>query len=135
MLNGANFVVTPWFSENFKSITLKNTLDISFEEVFTFENNFENNFKALMISTTLMTPYISEDEKFSKLIERKEFMAHPILPLVADFAIELGMIEKKSVDKELKSKIETQIKKKREYIKSVLKEPAYRFNDKFALEK
>lgn len=124
-----------WFSENFKSITLKNTLDISFEEVFSLENNFENNFKALMISTTLMTPYISEDEKFSKLIERKEFMAHPILPLVADFAIELGMIEKKSVDKELKSKIETQIKKKREYIKSVLKEPAYRFNDKFALEK
>ena len=94
-----------------------------------------NNFKALMISTTLMTPYISEDEKFSKLIERKEFIAHPILPLVADFAKELGIIEKKSVDKELKSKIETQIKKKREYIKSVLKEPAYRFNDKFALEK
>ena len=75
------------------------------------------------------------EQKFSKLIERKEFMSHPILPLVADFAIELGMIEKKSVDKELKSKIETQIKKKREYIKSVLKEPAYRFNDKFALEK
>lgn len=88
-----------------------------------------------MISTTLMTPYINEDEKFSKLIERKEFMSHPILPLVADFAIELGIIEKKSVDKKLKMRIESQIKKKREYIKSVLKEPAYRFNDKFALEK
>lgn len=122
-----------WFNENFKSITLKNTLNLSFDEVFKLENNFENNFKALMISTTLMNPYINEDDKFSELIDRKEFMSHPILPLIADFALELGMIEKKSVDKELKKKIESQIKKKREYLKSVLKEPAYRFNDKFAL--
>ena len=62
-------------------------------------------------------------------------MNHPILPLVADFAIELGMINIKSVDKELKKKIVLQINKKREYIKLVLKEPAYRFNDKFKLEK
>lgn len=127
--------INHWFNENFKSITLKNTLNISFNELFSSDNNFENNYKLLMISSTLMTPYINDDEKFGLLLERKEFMNHPILPLVADLAIELGIIEKKNVNKELKKKIELRIKRKRELIKSLLKEPAYRFSDKFSLEK
>ncbi|PTX58825.1 hypothetical protein C8N46_112133 [Kordia periserrulae] len=124
-----------WFNENFKSITLKGTLNMSFEEVFNSENNFENNFKGLMIATTLMNPYINDEENFSRLIDRQEFISHPILPLVADFSMELGMIHKRNVNKDLKKKIEDQIKKKREYIKHVLKEPAYRFNENFALKK
>ncbi|PXX30645.1 NACHT domain-containing NTPase [Arenibacter sp. ARW7G5Y1] len=123
-----------WFNENFKSITLKQTLEISFDEIFIRNNDFENNYRLLMIATTLHTPYINEENKFIELIERNEFMDHPILPLVADFAIEIGMIQKKDVNPELKEKIEKQIKKKRDYIRAVLKEPAYRFNESFALE-
>lgn len=127
--------INHWFNENFKSITLKNTLNLSFDEIFIDDNNFENNYKLLMVSSTLMTPYINDDEKFALLLERKEFINHPILPLVADLVIELGIIEKKDVDKRLKKKIKGRIQKKRELIKSLLKEPAYRFNDKFVLKK
>ncbi|WP_442846912.1 NACHT domain-containing protein [Leeuwenhoekiella sp. H156] len=122
-----------WFNENFKSITLKQTLEISFDDILIDNNDFENNFKLLMIATTLHTPYINDELKLTRLLEREEFMNHPILPLVADLAIEIGMIQKKDVKPELKEKIEKQIKKKRDYIKAVLKEPAYRFNDSFAL--
>ena len=123
-----------WFNENFKSITLKQTLEISFDEIFNEVNDFTSNYKLLMIATILHTPYINDELKLSELLERKEFMNHPILPLVADLAIEIGMIQKKDVNPELKEKIEKQIKKKRDYIRAVLKEPAYRFNNSFALE-
>ncbi|RLD85946.1 MAG: hypothetical protein DRJ02_09470 [Bacteroidetes bacterium] len=127
-------IVDFWFNENFKSVTLTKTLEQSFNDLFKEENCFENNYKLLMISTTLMNPYIGEDACFERLIERKEFINHPILPFVADMVIDLGIIEKKSVSKVLKVKLEKSIKKKKEYLKAVLKEPAYRFNDDFSID-
>ena len=127
-------IIDFWFSENFKSITLKSTLKQSFIDLFEKENNFENNFKLLMISTTLMNPYIGDESSFEQLLERKEFIEHPILPIVADMVLDIGMIDKKSVTKEMKEKLEKSIKKKREYLKAVLKEPAYRFNDDFSID-
>jgi DNA replication protein DnaC len=128
-------IIDFWFSENFKSVTLKHTLVQSFDDLFAQENSFENNFKLLMISTTLMNPYIGEESSFEKLLERKEFIEHPILPIVADMVLDIGMIDKKSITKEMKEKLEKSIRKKREYLKAVLKEPAYRFNDDFSIKK
>jgi len=124
-------IINYWFNENFKSITLTKTLEESFEDLFGLENNFENNFKLLMVSTSLMNSYIGKDEKFEKLLYRKEFIEHPVLPLVANFVLDLGNAHKKNVAQEMKEKINKSIIKKRDFIKSVLKEPAYRFNDEF----
>lgn len=128
-----------WFNENFKSITLRSTLINAFEEI---ENSnpdsdtkeFDNNFRLLMIASTLLNPYIGEEDYFLRLLERKSFMNHPLLPLVADMILEIGLIDKSKIDKESRKAIIDKIKKKRDYIKAVLKEPAYRFNDNFALE-
>lgn len=124
-----------WYNENFKSITLTETLKQSFDKLYSDNLNFEETFKLLMISSTLMTPYINSDEKFEKLLEKEEFINHPILPLVADFVIELGLINKKDVKPDIKDRIVSQLKKKRQYLKEVIKEPAYRFNESFAIEK
>lgn len=128
-------IVAFWFIENFKSITLQNTLKESFYELYDSENDFGTNFKLLMISTTLMNPYINDDSCFAVLIERPEFINHHLLPIVTDMILDIGQIEKKSVNPEFKKRIKKEIKKKKEYIKAVLKEPAYRFNDDdFAIE-
>jgi len=124
-------IINYWFNENFKSITLTKTLEDSFDELFTLENNFESNFKLLMISTSLMSSYIGLDEKFEKLLYRKEFIENPVLPLVANFVLDIGNSHKKNVSDEAKDRIKKSIIKKRDFIKSVLKEPAYRFNDDF----
>lgn len=128
-------IVDFWFSENFKSVTLKRTLTQSFNELYKQESSFENNYKLMMISTTLMNPYIGEEACFEKLLDREGFIDHPILPFVADMVIDLGTIDSKNVSKEIKSTIHKSIIKKREYLKAVLKEPAYRFNDDFTIDK
>jgi hypothetical protein len=123
-------MINYWFNENFKSITLTSTLIDSFNELFDLqEKNFDSNFKLLMISTTLMNPYINESESFSKLFERKEFMEHPLLPLIADMALDSDKINEKNVSEEIKNKIRRTLHKKREYLKQIFREPAYRFND------
>jgi hypothetical protein len=127
-------ILTFWFSENFKSITLKVTLEKTFEYLYAIESNFENNFKLLMVSSTLMNPYIGEVSSFEKLLVRNDFINHPILPLVANICIEVGNIDKKNVSLETKSKIEKSIRKKKDYIKAILKEPAYRFKDDFSID-
>lgn len=129
-------IINFWFSENFKSITLTATLNETFDDIFNGENNdFDANFKLLMIATTLMNPYINNDECMTKLVDRKEFMNNALLTIVADMALELGRINKHNVSKELKNEIVKSIRKKREVIKLILKEPAYRFNDDLFLEK
>ena len=128
-------ILTFWFNENFKSITLNKTLNESFNHLFTNgENNFITNLKLLMISTTLMNPYINDENCFAKLIERDEFINHPILPLVADMIMEVGKINKHNVAPELKDSIKKSIQKKMGYIKAIIKEPAYRINNNFTID-
>lgn len=126
-------ILVYWFNENHKSITLKSTLISSFDSVFQKENVFDNNFKLLMLASTLMHSYIGDESKFTELMERKEFMQNPILPLVADMSLELATFNSKSISDDKKNKLKKIIGKRREYIKAVLKEPAYRFDDDFAL--
>lgn len=122
-------IVAYWFTTNFKSITLKATLRKAFEDIMCQEDSFDNNFKLLMISTTLMNPYISDDSCFNRMIERQSFINHPLLPFVADLILDSGMVDKKSVRPKFTEALEKEVQKKREYIKAVLKEPAYRFNN------
>jgi len=128
-------IIIYWFIENFKSITLTKTLEESFDEIYEMDNDFDNNFKLLMLSSTLMNPYINNDECFSKLLDRDDFLSHPIFPLIADAVMELGYINGKNISDKQKRKIKRSLTRKREHIKSILKEPAYRFNNKFSLEK
>ena len=87
-----------------------------------------------MIASTLMNPYIGDEEGFEILIERKGFMNNPILPLVADMIIEMGNINKKDLPQDIKKELIKKIKQRREFIQKVIKEPAYRFNEKFEFE-
>lgn len=124
-----------WFNENFKSITLNETLYTTFKEIITNDiNNFDTNYKLLMIATTLMNPYIDKEDCMLELLERKEFLNNPILSVVADMSIELGKINQHNISKEIKKELIKSIRKKREYIKKILKEPAHRFNNDLALE-
>jgi hypothetical protein len=128
-------IVNFWFNENFKSITLTRTLNLSFEDIFNdSENNFENNYKLLMIATTLMNPYINDENSFAKLIERKEFMNNGLLPMVADVMMKTTSINQHNISPKVKNEIAKTIRKKRELIKLIVKEPAYRFNDNLELE-
>ncbi len=124
-----------WFGHNFKSVTLVTTLKESFDEILLEENNSDNNYCLMTIATALMSNYIDDDSKMLELMEREEFMKHPLLPLVADMVLDINSVDKKSTSKELREKIQKQIEKKRDYINKVIKEPAYRFNESFALEK
>ncbi len=127
-------ILSYWFSENFKSITLIKTLKLTFSKNLLNEDSFENEFKLLMIASTLMNPYIGDEEGFEILIERKGFMNNPILPLVADMIIEMGNINKKDLPQDIKKELIKKIKQRREFIQKVIKEPAYRFNEKFEFE-
>ncbi len=127
-------ILTYWFNENHKSITLKGTLSLSFDDIFEQESTFDNNFKLLIIASTLLHSYIGDESKFSRLLERREFMSNPILPLVADMLLDMGKYDSKSISEEQKGKLKKTILKRRDYIKAVLKEPAYRFNEDFALK-
>jgi excisionase family DNA binding protein len=69
-----------------------------------------------------------------KILGRKEFIEHPILPLVADISMDILKAQNKDIDKEIKEKLDKIIKKRIGYIKAILKEPAYRFNNEFAIE-
>lgn len=129
-------IVNFWFNENFKSITLTRTLNLSFDDIFNYsENNFENNYKLLMISTTLMNPYINDENSFAKLIERKEFMNNGLLPMVADVMMKTTSINQHNISPKVKSEIAKTIRKKRELIKLIVKEPAHRFNDNLDIDK
>lgn len=128
-------ILNYWFNENFKSITLTKTLNLTFEDIFNdLEDNFENNYKLLMIATTLMNPYIDDEKSFAKLIERKEFMNSGLLPMVADIMMKTSSINQRNISPKVKNEIAKTIRKKHELIKLIVKEPAYRFNDKLELE-
>jgi hypothetical protein len=87
-----------------------------------------------MIATTLMNPYIDKEDCMMQLLDRKEFLNNPLLSVVADMAIELGKINQHNVSKDIKNELIKNIRRKRDYIKLILKEPAHRFNDNFLLE-
>ncbi len=127
-------IISFWFTENFKSITLKQTLVDSFGdlEMLNFESSkesFENDLKLLIISSTLYNTYIADESYLLKLFDKPSFMKHPILPLVADMIIDLN--NGTHLNPEYRRRIAKEIKKKREYIKDVLKEPAYRYGEDF----
>jgi hypothetical protein len=129
-------IVNYWFVNNFKSITLKSTLNISFDELSkTFLDNsepeFDNNFKMLMIASALMNPNIADEVAIESLIERNSFMNHPVLPLIADLAINMRELGKHKAENSLKEKLQKQVEKKRHYIRAILKSPAYKLSDDF----
>jgi hypothetical protein len=88
-----------------------------------------------MMATSLMNPYINNEDCMNKLIERKEFLNSAILAVAADMTMELGKINQHNVSKEIKDELFKSIRKKREIIKVILKEPAHHFNDKLLLDK
>lgn len=129
-----------WFNENFKSITLKETLievfdDLNKEYKNVSSINFEGDFKMFLVASTLMNKYIDHWDSFDKLIERDSFIKNPILMVTGNTFLEIGDIDRKKIDKKMKDKIKKSITKHREVIKNIIKEPAYRFGYDYKLLK
>ncbi|MFW6281974.1 MAG: NACHT domain-containing protein [bacterium] len=127
-----------WFNENFKSITLKQLLIEVFDELLieykdAGNHDFVGDFKMFLVASTLVSKYIDYWDCFEKLIERDSFIKNPTLMVAGDTFFEIGDINRKSVDKELREKIVKSINKHRELIKYIIKEPAYRFGNDYKL--
>lgn len=127
-----------WFNENFKSITLKEILIEVFNElVIEYKNasslDFVGDFKMFMVATTLVNKYIDYWDCFEELIDRESFLKNPTLMISGNAFFEIGDINRKKVDKELKGKISKSIQKHQGLIKYIIKEPAYRFGDDYKL--
>lgn len=127
-----------WFNENFKSITLKEILIEVFLELDSEYKNvgnhdFVGDFKMFMVASTLVNKYINDWDCFEKLIERDSFIKNPTLMVTGDTFFELGDIDRKSIDKEIREKISKSIHKHRDLIKHIVKEPAYRFGDDYKM--
>jgi hypothetical protein len=127
-----------WFNENFKSITLKEILkEVYYELDIKYKgaknHDFIGDFKMFMIASTLVNKYVDDWECFENLIERNSFIKNPTLMIAGDSFFEIGDINRKKISKELKEKIDKSIKKHRDLIKHIIKEPAYRFGDDYKM--
>lgn len=131
-------IINHWFTENFKSITLKKILIEVYEEI-TNENpnpeidEFVPDFKLFMIASTLMNKYIAVEEKFEKLMDRNSFIKNPLLMIAGDMFLGFGDYDRGIVKKEVKEKLDKTIKQHRKFLIHFIKEPAYRFGNDYKM--
>lgn len=130
-------ILNYWFVENFKSITLKQTLIDAFDDLIKDYNEegtkeFYSDFKLFMIASALMNKNIGYEEKFNELMERSSFIKNPVLMISGDMFLESGDLLKSSIDK-VKGKFEKVIRQYVSVVKYLVKEPAYRINDEYKL--
>lgn len=130
-------ILVHWFVENFKSITLKQTLIDAFNELeIKYSdakiNDFYGDFKLFMIAAALMNKNIGFEDKFIELMTRDSFIKNPVLMIAGDMYLEHGEIQKSSVDK-VKGKFDKVIKQYINVVKYLVKEPAHRINDEYRL--
>ncbi|MFN0290127.1 NACHT domain-containing protein [Pedobacter helvus] len=126
-----------WFVENFRSITLKQTLieaydDLALEYKDVGVNDFFGDFKLFMIASALMNKNIGSEEKFTELTERDSFIKNPVLMIAGDMYLENGDLYQTSVNNQ-KLKFEKVIKQYIEVVKYIVKEPAFKINNDYRL--
>jgi len=130
-------ILNYWFVENFKSITLKQTLIDAFDTLIEDYKNlgiieFYSDFKLFMIASALLNKNIGLEEKFNELMDRKSFIKNPVLMIAGDMFLESGEIYKSSVDK-VKGKFEKVIRQYVNVVRYLVKEPAYRISEEYKL--
>lgn len=126
-----------WFIDNFKSITLKQTLLESFDELLETHkeagpNDFYGDFKMFMVAATLLNRNIGDDSRFDMLLERGSFTKNPVLMIVGESYLEVGEIDRNNPPAN-KSKLEKTIRQYAGVIKYIIKEPAYRISSEYRL--
>ena len=121
-----------WFSEHFKSVTLRNILIAHFMELEKNVNSigeFDNDFKLFLLASTLLNKYIDEPEIFERLLDRESFMSNQILVSAGDVFLTYGDIKKKNISSDKKKIISRRISKSKKFINSLRKKPAYLLNE------
>lgn len=131
-------IINYWFTENFKSITLKNTLIEVYDEIAQSNSSdnidaFVPDFKLFMIASTLMNKYISVEEKFEELVDRNSFIKNPLLMIAGDMFLEFGDYKRDIIKKDVKEKIDKSVRQHRKFLMNFIKEPAYRFGDDYKM--
>ncbi|MFN8298749.1 MAG: hypothetical protein U0T75_06555 [Chitinophagales bacterium] len=132
-------MVAYWFSENFKSITLGQTLQLSFQDIEKMSpdqdsSEFDNNFRLLMIAATLMHSYIGIEEPMSRLLERKSFSKQALLQVLAEMSLNNDLVNSKILNPDYRDKLIKSLRKKESIIKAFFTKPAYQFDSNFVLE-
>jgi hypothetical protein len=131
--------VAYWFNYNFRSTTLKSELRSVFndlaEEDDVYEKNFEKGFKLLLLSTTLTHKRIDEKSAFDQMLEYNCFWSDSNLLMCGkEFLDGNEIIRDEEFDK-ITKEVDERVEQYREVILHSVKQPAYRFNDDYELEK
>lgn len=130
-------LLSDWFIENFKSITLKETLNEIFDELaIEYKNadinDFKGDFKLFLIASTLMHKNINDINAFQKLMDRDSFIKNPVLMISGDFLLmRYANADKKHIVDDIKKRMEKQIKKYINALRYIIKEPGYRFDKNY----
>lgn len=125
-----------WFNMNFKSVTLIEALEETYEELISqgdYEdpNNFATGFKLFAIATTLAHKYLDRMDKFDDLFDRNCFINNPVLMVAGDIILEYGDMLDRPQKKEYERKIDRKTKQYRKLLVELTEEPAYRFGDDY----
>jgi len=127
-----------WFTENFRSITMKATLSEVFNDlIIEFPkpdvHDFNIDFQLFLLASVLIDKYINDEDAFYTLLERDSFVKNPVLMVAGDALLRSNTVEKNKNMKEAKEKIEKNIRSHIKVIKNIIKEPAYRFDNDYRL--
>ncbi|MGD9159184.1 MAG: NACHT domain-containing protein [Desulfobacteraceae bacterium] len=126
-----------WFTMNFRSITLVECLELVYDKIVDKNKeelertDFEIGFKLFIIACTLATQYLKNYDKLNDLIDRGVFNKDPLLIVLADMFLDFEEIDDKNVSREKRLKIGKEIKRYKQILVDITKEPAYRFNSEY----
>lgn len=116
-----------YFYENFNSITLKDALQLSFDELNELYKNSKGDttlgYKTLKVGMTMNSNRINVTQPLEELIDNSQILKDPILTLLLDFSLD---IFQGNNYKELKKEVRKEFKKLREPIKQLTELPASR---------
>ncbi|MGA1825020.1 MAG: NACHT domain-containing protein [bacterium] len=130
-------ILVYWFNINFHSITLVDCLKELYENYIKDNDlgvgNFETGFKLFLIATTLADEYLrryysDSNDLFNDLIERDCFIKDPLLIVLGEMFLDR---EKINLDIDKRKKLKKEIKRYRNILINITREPAYRFSEKY----
>lgn len=115
-----------YFHENFNSVTLKEPLQIVFDELFDELTNSQKistnlGYKALCIALVLNSKRLGETVPLEKLIYESDFLEDSILTIISDYSI--TVLNEGHLDK-LKLEIRNSLNKVKSPLKYLLETPA-----------
>lgn len=131
-------MIAYWFSMNFKSITLIDCLQTSYDEIIESQQdnlsveNFKTGLKLFLLASTLASKYLNCPDKINDLLNRDCFIKDPLLVILFDISIDMQEMDEKLIGEHTRKKIRKEIERYKKLIIEITKKPAYRFLENYA---